>query len=188
MSEPCARPPVLGFAAWSGTGKTTLLTRLLPLLRERGLRIGTIKHAHHGFDVDTPGKDSYELRKAGAEQVLVASRQRLALMVERPGTEEPGLDELLHHFDGSGLDVVLVEGFKHLHFPKIELHRAARRKPLLFPSDSSIIAVATDTGVDTELPVLDLNDLPAIADFVIDYLNSEQPNDSTPRKQGGQHD
>ena len=160
----------------------------MPLLRQRGVRIGMIKHAHHGFDVDTPGKDSYELRKAGAEQVLVASRQRLALMVERPADEEPRLEELLSRFDDSGLDLVLVEGFKHLHFPKIELHRAARRRPLLFPDDRSIIAVATDTPVDTELPVLDLNDLPAIADFVLHYLNSRTPDGSIPRKQGGHHD
>ncbi|MGA7799450.1 MAG: molybdopterin-guanine dinucleotide biosynthesis protein MobB [Gammaproteobacteria bacterium] len=188
MNDLFAHPPVLGFAAWSGTGKTTLLTRLLPLLRERGLRIGMIKHAHHGFDVDTPGKDSYELRKAGAEQVLVASRQRWALMVERTRNEDPRLEELLTHFDRTSLDLILVEGFKHLSFPKIELHRAALEKPLLFTGDNSIIAVACDQPVTTGLPTLDLNDLRAIADFVIEYANRTGRTGSTHRTQGGHHD
>jgi len=161
--------PVLGFAAWSGTGKTTLLRQLIPLLRERGLRPAVVKHSHHSFDVDVPGKDSYELRKAGADQVLVASRRRWALMVETPEIEgDPDLAELLRHLDTTRADIVLVEGFRRVAFPKIELWRAALGKPLLFPEDGNVVAVATDGAlpVDTDLPVLDLNDAPEIAGFV----------------------
>jgi molybdopterin-guanine dinucleotide biosynthesis adapter protein len=161
--------PVLGFAAFSGTGKTTLLVRLLPLLASRGLRIGMIKHAHHSFEVDTPGKDSYELRKAGAAQMLIASRQRWALMVENdePGTE-PALAELLPRLDHKALDVILVEGFKHERFPKIELYRPSLRKPLLFLEDDCVIAVASDAPLPVEcpLPILDLNDPAQIVDFI----------------------
>ncbi|HKK13487.1 MAG TPA: molybdopterin-guanine dinucleotide biosynthesis protein MobB [Gammaproteobacteria bacterium] len=166
MTDWFRHPPVLGFAAWSGTGKTTLLVQLLPALRARGLRIGMIKHAHHAFDVDKPGKDSYELRKAGAEQTLVASRLRLALMVEHPEPAEPDLPELIRRLDRDALDLILVEGFKHERFPKIELHRAALGKPWLFPDDDTIVAVAADTPVETALPRLDLNDTAGIADFI----------------------
>lgn len=165
--------PVIGFAAFSGTGKTTLLTKLLPALRERGLRVGMIKHAHHSFDIDQPGKDSYQLRKAGAEQILVASRRRWALIAETPQREEdPDLAELLAHLDTSSLDLVLVEGFKHVRFPKIELHRPALGHPLLVADDESVIAVATD--IPLRIPRagvarLDLNAPDAIADFIVEY-------------------
>ena len=163
-----ARCPVLGFAAYSGTGKTTLLVQLLPRLRAAGLRVGMIKHAHHKFDVDVPGKDSYELRKAGASQMLVTSSRRWALMTDLDEEREPVLQEMLDRLDQGGLDLVLVEGFKHEAFPKIELHRLAMGSPLLYPQDASVIAVATDAPLPepTRLPLLDLNDVAGIAAFV----------------------
>ncbi|MES9957525.1 MAG: molybdopterin-guanine dinucleotide biosynthesis protein MobB [Sedimenticola sp.] len=167
-----AEIPVLGFAAYSGTGKTTLLKQLLPLLRGRGLRVGMIKHAHHDFEIDTPGKDSYELRKAGASEMLIASGKRWALMVDTDGEGDPVLQEMLDRLDQSKLDLVLVEGFKHEAFPKIELHRPALGKPLIFPGDPDVIAVASDgeLACTTELPRLDINDIASIADFVADRL------------------
>lgn len=166
-------PPVLGIAAWSGTGKTTLLTRLLPLLRARGLRVGMLKHAHHDFDIDHPGKDSYELRKAGAEQVLVASDRRWALMVEAPVADDVSLWDMLARLERDALDLILVEGFRHERFPKLELHRAELGKPLLFPDDDAIIALASDTPVNTALPLLDLNDPAAIATFIADFCRND---------------
>lgn len=166
---PAPTLPLLGFAAWSGTGKTTLLEQLIPLLVARGLRLGVLKHAHHDFDIDQPGKDSHRLRKAGANQMMVASRRRHARIIETE-LAEADFRELLASFDQTCLDLLLVEGFKHEHFPKIELHRAAIGKPLLFPDDRDIIAVASDQPTDTTLPRLDINDLDAIADFVCDYL------------------
>jgi molybdopterin-guanine dinucleotide biosynthesis protein MobB len=164
--------PVIGFAAFSGTGKTTLLKQLIPLLRERGRRPGLIKHAHHRVEFDQPGKDSYELRKAGAEQVLLASVNRWALMVERLDEREPELKELLARMDLSTLDLVLVEGFRHLAFPKIELHRTCLGSPLLCEQDDSIVAVASDEPISLvkELPRLDLNNPVAIADFIDNRL------------------
>lgn len=161
--------PVLGFAAFSGTGKTILLTKLLPILKAHGLRIGMIKHAHHSFDIDRPGKDSCELRKAGAEQMLIASRNRWALMVEADPPAEPQLQALLPHLDQNALDLILVEGFKHERFPKIELHRPSLGHPLLFPEDDTVIAIACDAPlpVRTSLPVLDLNDPGQIANFIL---------------------
>jgi molybdopterin-guanine dinucleotide biosynthesis protein MobB len=166
-----ARCPVLGFAAWSGTGKTTLLVRLLPRLRARGLRIGMVKHAHHSFEIDQPGKDSFELRKAGATPLLLASRWRWVLMTDLEQEREPELQEMVRRLDDVPLDAILVEGFKHESFPKIELHRPAVGRPLLFPEDPDIIAVATDAPLvtPTDLPVLDLNDVDAIADFVVAF-------------------
>ena len=165
--------PILGFAAFSGTGKTTLLTQLIPLLKDKGLRIGMIKHAHHNFDIDTPGKDSYELRKAGAGQMLIASQRRWALMVETPQQSgDPDLNELIRQLDHDKLDLILVEGFKHVRFAKIELHRPSLGKTLLFPDDDSIIAIATDQPdlINTELPKLALNDPALIADFIFDFI------------------
>jgi molybdopterin-guanine dinucleotide biosynthesis protein B len=161
--------PVLGFAAYSGTGKTTLLVKLLPLLKDRGLRIGMVKHAHHEFDVDKPGKDSYELRKAGADRVLVASSRRWALVVEREQEESPRLEDLVARIDGNGLDLILVEGFKREALPKIELYRPSLGYPLMYPQDASIVAVASDhpLGEPITLPLLDLNEPQSIADFIV---------------------
>ncbi|MEL7456092.1 MAG: bifunctional molybdopterin-guanine dinucleotide biosynthesis adaptor protein MobB/molybdopterin molybdotransferase MoeA [Pseudomonadota bacterium] len=162
--------PILGFAAYSGTGKTTLLEALLPKLTDAALRIGMLKHAHHNFDVDQPGKDSHRLRKAGASQMLISSRNRFALMTETPESESE-FDYLLTRFDEDKLDVVLVEGCKNIAFPKIELHREEVGKPWLHPNDENIIAIASDSGeLDSDLPQMNINDLEAIAQFVIEYV------------------
>ncbi|MGD8910350.1 MAG: molybdopterin-guanine dinucleotide biosynthesis protein B [Chromatiales bacterium] len=162
--------PLIGFSAFSGTGKTTLLKRLLPRLRAQGLRIAVIKHAHHHFDIDHPGKDSHELRKAGATQTLIASRRRVALVTEFDEDQgEPTLDELLRALDPQKLDLVLVEGFKRATFPKIELHRPALGNPLLCLDDPQIIAIATDGEIPAapeNLPRLNMNDPQEIARFI----------------------
>lgn len=153
---------VVGFAGWSGSGKTTLLRRLIPVLTGMGLRVSTVKHAHHGFDVDQPGKDSWEHRQAGAKEVLVASAARWALMHEHRGAPEPGLPELLARL--SPVDLVLVEGFKREAHPKIEVYRAAVGKPLLHPRDPTIRAVASDAALPgCPVPLLDLDDVAGIA-------------------------
>ncbi|MGB5540885.1 MAG: molybdopterin-guanine dinucleotide biosynthesis protein B [Gammaproteobacteria bacterium] len=168
--------PVLGFAAFSGTGKTTLLVQLIPLLQRQGLRIAMIKHAHHDFDIDTPGKDSYELRKAGARQVLIASSRRRALVTEHPVPCEPRLEELVSALDLDAVDLVLVEGFRHLPFPKIELHRPSLGHPLLCREDGSIIAVASDAPLDCAgLPLLDISQAAGIADFILDWQTGDSP-------------
>lgn len=160
--------PILGFVAGSGVGKTTLLLKLLPLLCERGLCVGMIKHVHQHFDVDKPGKDSFELRKAGAQQMLVTSNQRWALIVEREYEHEPRIEEHIAHMDLSTLDLILVEGFTQAKFPKIELHRPSLGKPLLFSSDRNIIAVASDSPLilPDHVELLDLNDEKQIATFI----------------------
>jgi molybdopterin-guanine dinucleotide biosynthesis protein B len=164
-------PPILGFAAFSGTGKTTLLIKLLPILQARGLRIGVVKHAHHEFDIDYPGKDSYELRKAGARQILVGSRHRFALIVERETEDDPQLADLLPRLIPEDLDLILVEGFKPESIPKIEVHRPDLGHPLLCTRDDSFIAVASDRPLPgLAIPVLDLNDTPAIANFILDRI------------------
>ncbi len=163
-------PPLLGFCAYSGTGKTTLLTKLIPVLGDRGVKIGLVKHAHHLFDIDHPGKDSYELRKAGACEMMVASKKRWALMHESPERmDEHKLTELLPHLSLKELDLVLVEGFKHESLAKIELHRPSLGKPFLFPKVSSVIALATDEKLveKIQLPLLDLNNIDEIAQFVM---------------------
>ena len=162
-------PRILAFAGYSGSGKTTLLAALIPRLRRRGLRIGVIKHAHHEFEIDYPGKDSYELRHAGAERVLVASSRRSALIVERPMPVEPTLALLLGELGPQALDLVLVEGFRHERLAKIEVHRPALGRALLCLQDDSIIAVATDAGLPQPVPIptLDLNDPDAIEAFVL---------------------
>ncbi|MGB6135996.1 MAG: bifunctional molybdopterin-guanine dinucleotide biosynthesis adaptor protein MobB/molybdopterin molybdotransferase MoeA [Shewanella sp.] len=168
--------PVLGFCAYSGTGKTTLLKQLIPALNQRGIRLAVIKHAHHNFDVDIPGKDSYEMRKAGAKQVLVASHVRWALMTEDPVEDDPKLQHLLRQIEADKVDIVLVEGFKKLALPKIELHRAAHNKPLIHVHDENIVAIACceDTKVPDSLTRLDLNNVAQIADFVEQYKKNWQ--------------
>lgn len=170
MKHACV--PVLGFAAHSGTGKTTLLLALIGRLKRDGFRVGVIKHAHHDFDTDKPGKDSFELRKAGAQQMLVASRVRTALVTETDGVTEPRLDDLLRKLDQNALDLILVEGFKSAPFPKIELHRPSLGYPLLCLHDRSIIALASDAPVEVSLPLprLDLNRPDQIAAFVLGLL------------------
>ena len=155
---------VIGFAGWSGAGKTTLLRRLIPVLVGRGLRVSTVKHAHHGFDVDKPGKDSWVHREAGATEVLVGSSARWALMHELRDEAEPELAALLARM--APVDLVLVEGFKRGPHPKIEVHRAAVGKPLLHPGDGSVVAVAAAPVLPAPIPVVDLDDVGAVADLV----------------------
>ena len=176
MNDSKQRPnlPLLGFAAYSGTGKTTLLEALLPMLTESGLRIGVLKHAHHDFDVDKPGKDSYRLRKAGAGQMLISSRKRHVLMTETPEAEAD-FDYLLTRFDTDKLDLILVEGCKNIAFPKIELHREEVGKPWLYSNDSNIIAIAADIQVESKLPQMSINDLESIRDFIINYAKDFNP-------------
>ena len=157
-----------GFAGYSGSGKTTLLERLIPYFTQRGLQLALIKHAHHDFDIDQPGKDSFRHRQAGASEVLVTSDQRWALMHELRGAPEPDLATHLARL--SPCDLVLVEGFKHAALPKLEIHRAANGKPLLFPQDPYIIAIASDTQLDTALPQLDLNAVDGIGQFILNHL------------------
>jgi molybdopterin-guanine dinucleotide biosynthesis adapter protein len=155
---------VIGLAGWSGAGKTTLLTRVMPHLKACGLRVSVIKHAHHTFDVDVPGKDSWLHRQAGAEEVLVASGTRWALMHELRGAAEPTLPELLAKM--SPVDLVVIEGYKADPHRKIEVHRAANGKPLLFPNDPGIVGIAADIHVETALPTVHLDDIPAIAAMI----------------------
>jgi molybdopterin-guanine dinucleotide biosynthesis protein B len=152
---------VIGLAGWSGAGKTTLLTRVIPHLLGQGLRLSVIKHAHHSFDVDVPGKDSWLHRQSGATEVLVSSGLRWALMHELRGAPEPRLPELLRKM--SPVDLVIVEGFKSEPHRKIEVYRAANGKPMLFPDDPAIVGIATDAELKTTLPVAPLDDIPAIA-------------------------
>ncbi|WP_431026273.1 molybdopterin-guanine dinucleotide biosynthesis protein B [Halomonas sp. H5] len=160
--------PLLGIAAWSGTGKTSLLEALLPRLAERGLKTAVIKHAHHEFEVDRPGKDSHRLRQAGAAPMLVASRRRVAMMYETPGQEEPDLPELIELLRPRRPDLVLVEGFKAWPLPKLELHRPELGKPLLAPQDPWVKAVASPAPLALPVGVLalDLNNHEALADWV----------------------
>ena len=152
---------VIGLAGWSGAGKTTLLTRVIPLFREQGLRVSVIKHAHHKFDIDTPGKDSWRQREAGAEEVLVSSGNRWALMHELRGEREPRLPELLQKM--TRVDLVVVEGYKSEPHRKVEVHRAANGKPFLFPDHPGIVGLASDVAVETRLPLAHLDDIPAVA-------------------------
>ena len=161
--------PVLGFVAWSGSGKTTLLSKLLPVLVARGLRVALIKHAHHHFDIDHPGKDSYRLREAGASQVVVASRHRLALIRELPDArDEPSLGGALNALDTDSLDLILVEGYKHESFSKIEVTRQSTGKPLLYPNDPKIMAVICDMPerIAEGPTAIDIDDIETVADFL----------------------
>jgi molybdopterin-guanine dinucleotide biosynthesis protein B len=152
---------VIGLAGWSGAGKTTLLKRVIPHLLNEGLRVSVIKHAHHEFDVDIPGKDSWVHRQSGATEVLVSSSRRWALMHELRGAAEPRLPELLKKM--SRVDLVIVEGFKREPHRKVEVHRAANQKPLLFPDDPGVVGIATDTRVETRLPTAHLDDVAGVA-------------------------
>ncbi len=165
-------PPVLGFAAFSGTGKTTLLTQLIPLLTAKGLRIAIIKHSHHDFEIDQPGKDSYELHHAGSSQTLLTSKYRSALITENKPNKEPDLEKEIAKLELSSIDLILVEGFRHVSsLQRIELHRPSLGKPLLFPNEEHIIAIATDASIDTPLPTLDINSPMGIADFIQHWLS-----------------
>lgn len=167
-----AHIPILGFAAFSGTGKTTLLTQTIPILKHHGLRIGLIKHSHHNFQIDQPGKDSFRLREAGASPVMLVSTHRRAIITEFTPEREPRLDDQLQVFDQSELDLILVEGFKAEQFPKIELHRPSLNKPLLYPNDPDIIAIASDCTLKTPdyLTHLDINQPEMIASFVLNQF------------------
>jgi molybdopterin-guanine dinucleotide biosynthesis protein B len=159
-------PLVLGLVGWSGSGKTTLLKRLLPLLVQRGLRVATIKHAHHEFDVDIPGKDSYEHRRAGASEVIVCSARRWVQMHELGGAAEPTLAQLLQRL--TPCDLVLVEGFKRESHPKLEVYRPELGKPPLYVTDARVLAVASDAALpQTHPPLVDLNDASAVAEEVL---------------------
>ena len=160
---------VFGIAGYSGSGKTTLLEKLIPQFTARGLKVSVIKHAHHGFDIDRPGKDSYRHREAGATEVLLSCNDRWALMHERRDEGEISLDELISRL--APCDLVLIEGFKQEPVPKLEVYRPENGKPPLFPERSDIVAVATDAAIDTSLPTLPLNDYAAMADFVMNHLN-----------------
>jgi len=157
-----------GFAGYSGSGKTTLIEQLIPRFVAQGLRVSLIKHAHHAFDVDQPGKDSYRHRHAGASEVLVTSSRRWVLMHELRGEAEPTFDAQLGHL--APCDLLLVEGFKHAPIPKLEVWRSATGEGLLHPNDPHIVAVASDATLDTRLPWLDLNDVDGIAGFIRNHL------------------
>jgi len=159
---------VIGIAGFSGSGKTTLIERLVPVLVEGGLRVSLIKHAHHEFDVDQPGKDSYRHRHAGCTEVLVSSGRRWALMHELRGAPEPSLEEQLRRF--APCDLVIVEGYKNEPIPKIEVHRREWDAPLLYKTNAHVVAVATDEPLDTTLPQLPLDEAAAVARFMIEHL------------------
>lgn len=159
-------PFVLGVTGWSGSGKTVLIERLIPALIARGLTVSTVKHAHHAADIDRPGKDSYRHREAGAVEVMLATERRWALMREHRAGEEPRLSSLLARL--APVDLVLVEGFKRDRHPKIEVRRSALTSEPIWPGDPTIVALASDAPVDDcRCPVLDLDDIPAIATFVV---------------------
>jgi molybdopterin-guanine dinucleotide biosynthesis protein B len=168
--------PLLGFTAWSGTGKTTLLIKLLPILKDKGIKVGLIKHAHHQFEIDVEGKDSYELRKSGAEQVLVTSKNRWALLSDRTAPKEPELQNELKRFNLDELDIMLIEGFKHECFHKIEIHRPDVGKPLIYPDDKNIIAFISPVSfsANTPLPTINIDDIDSVAEFVINYLEANR--------------
>ena len=159
---------IFGLAGWSGSGKTTLLAAIIPELVARGLAVSTIKHAHHEFDIDRPGKDSWRHRQAGATEVMVASARRWALMHELRGHAEPSLDELVAQM--SPVDLLLVEGFKRQPHPKLEVHRPSLGKPLIYPDDPHVVAIASDEAFAAPLPLLALGDVGAVAAFITDHL------------------
>ncbi len=159
---------IFGFAGWSGSGKTTLIEQVIPRFVATGLKVSLIKHAHSGFDVDQPGKDSYRHRAAGCSEVLVTSAERWALMHEMRGEPEATLEEQIARM--SRCDLLLIEGYKRYPMPKLEIYRKANGKPPLYPDDAHIVALATDVPVQTKLPQFDLKDYAAIAAFVLEFL------------------
>ena len=161
---------VFGIAGYSGSGKTTLIEGVLPALAGRGLRTSVIKHTHHDFEIDRPGKDSWRFREAGAGEVLLASDQRYAVLHENRGEAPPGLEALLSRF--ADCDLVLVEGYKREVIPKLEVHRAGTNKPWLFPDDPHIIAVATDLDPPGNIQIIDINNIEQVTDFIIKYAIS----------------
>jgi molybdopterin-guanine dinucleotide biosynthesis protein B len=163
---------IIGIAGYSGSGKTTLIEKVIPLLVGEGLRVSLVKHAHHEFDVDQPGKDSYRHRHAGCAEVLISSSKRWALMHELRGAQEPPLREQLKLL--SPCDLVIVEGYKSEAIPKIEVHRRAGHTPLLYPEDANVVAVATDEPLDTRLPQLDVDDAQAVARFIVQHLGLDR--------------
>jgi molybdopterin-guanine dinucleotide biosynthesis adapter protein len=163
---------IIGIAGYSGSGKTTLIEKVIPVLVREGLRVSLIKHAHHEFDVDHPGKDSYRHRHAGCTEVLISSSARWALIHELRGADEPDLKEQLKHL--SHCDLVIVEGYKSAAIPKIEVHRRAGHTPLLYPDDANVIAVATDEPLETQLPQLDVDDPQAVARFIVQHLGLDR--------------
>ena len=166
--------PLIGFSAFSGTGKTTLLKQVIPLLKQKELRVAVIKHAHHHFDLDQPGKDSFELRKAGADKTIICTTTRMAVITEFPTPDaEPPLQDIIDSIDTESFDLILVEGYKHLPFPKIELHRKSVGKPYLYQQDPNIIAIACDAELPhpTDITVLDINDVEGIAELIILRIN-----------------
>jgi molybdopterin-guanine dinucleotide biosynthesis protein B len=159
---------IIGLAGWSGSGKTTLVTKLIPCMLARGIRVSTLKHAHHGFDLDTPGKDSFMHRTAGATEVIISSAKRWAILHELREEPEWHLRDLVSKM--SPVDLVLVEGFKRDPFPKLEIHRIANGKPLIHPQDPHIVAVASDSALPAAtVPVIDLNNIDAIADLLLKH-------------------
>jgi molybdopterin-guanine dinucleotide biosynthesis protein B len=158
---------VFGFAGWSGSGKTTLIEQLVPRFVKHGLKVSLIKHAHHKFDIDHPGRDSYRHREAGCTEVVVVSEKRWAIMHELRDEPEPTLEEQMRHI--SPCDLLLVEGYKHQSIPKIEVWRKENAKPLLHPEDEHVVAVASDVVLETELPRFDLSDYDAIGDFILAF-------------------
>jgi molybdopterin-guanine dinucleotide biosynthesis adapter protein len=164
---------IFGLAGWSGSGKTTLMTALIPEFVSRGVSVSTVKHAHHAFDIDHPGKDSWRHRQAGAREVMISSQNRWALMNELRGAPEPSLDELIRRM--SPVDLLLVEGFKRHPHPKIEVYRPSLGKPLLHPEDPFVIAVASDEVLaELPLPCLPLSDAPTIASFVLAHAECDR--------------
>ncbi|MCP3690336.1 MAG: molybdopterin-guanine dinucleotide biosynthesis protein B [Gammaproteobacteria bacterium] len=163
--------PLLGFCAFSGTGKTTVLKQVIPLLKQKGLRIAVIKHAHHHFDLDQPGKDSFELRKAGADKTIICTTTRMAVITEFENPEqEPSLQQIADSIDATKFDLILVEGYRHLSIPKIELHRQSVGRPYLYHQDPDIIAIACDAELPepTDISILDINDITAIAELIVE--------------------
>ncbi len=165
---------IFGFAGWSGSGKTTLVKAVIPALIERGLKISTIKHTHHNFDIDRPGKDSFEHRAAGAHEVVITGAARWALLHENRGEPEPHINAMLSRM--SPVDLVIIEGFKSYAHPKMEVYRPEVGKPIICADDPSVVAVASTMKLDVTIPQLDLNDVEAIAEFVINFceLPAEQ--------------